>query len=658
MNIDIVPLLIELTLKSTVILLVTLLLFKILYRFSAETRHMILSLGFVALLVLPISICLTPKLEVPVEPAFGEISSVMIDRQAKISTLLKDSFLAVATESTATLNGDHQKVAQSQHTVKHSGYSLQLGSTIYISVAGMLLLVLLLSMRSVSNSLQSTACSRNGHSRQLMESIKRQLKINRSITLVDSFEQQTPWTWGLLKPIVALPENFESWSEQEKTNALVHELAHIRRWDLLTIMSARIICCLYWFNPLVWIAYKLMSEEAEKSCDDNVILMGTQSSFYANQLISVANSILNNSKKMYHVPMMARSSALSCRIKAIINPALRRNTVNKKTLLTALTITLLLSIPFGAVATAGSSGQTSELNRDPISLNKVAPVYPKKAFSEGVEGYAVVEYTVTSTGNVVNVTVVESTPGDYFDESSIRAAKQFLYSPRVVDGERGDVYGVQNRFTYKRDFGNNLAGNTSDENIEALEKNGLSDIGDLKILVNGYLQKATPEKAISLLESSSSALYMDNPDFHDLLVKSINAMNRASKNSGNLTLHNFEQRKLEERNGETHSRLADLYIDTDEWKRAFSHLVLAFELGGIKDPQWAKFKLGMVLFNLGRLEDSRLVFAQLEISGENDKGKGLAHYSGEWLRYVNKEIGRMNSLRTAVLKNAALLPAG
>ncbi len=71
-----------------------------------------------------------------------------------------------------------------------------------------------------------------------------------------------------------------------------------------------------------------------------------------------------------------------------------------------------------------------------------------RALSRGIEGYVIVEYTVTETGTVEDVTVVASEPEGVFDESAVAAAAQFEYRPRIVDGQPVRVPGVRNRFQF------------------------------------------------------------------------------------------------------------------------------------------------------------------------------------------------------------------
>jgi protein TonB len=86
---------------------------------------------------------------------------------------------------------------------------------------------------------------------------------------------------------------------------------------------------------------------------------------------------------------------------------------------------------------------------DYLPIDKNAPHYPMTARTRGIEGYCVVEDTVTGAGTVKDPVVVESNPRGVFDKTSIEAALKFKYRPRVVNGEAIEVRGVRNIFNYK-----------------------------------------------------------------------------------------------------------------------------------------------------------------------------------------------------------------
>jgi len=83
-----------------------------------------------------------------------------------------------------------------------------------------------------------------------------------------------------------------------------------------------------------------------------------------------------------------------------------------------------------------------------LPIVKVTPVYPYRAQERGIEGYAIVEYTVTELGTTTDIRLVE-TSHSVFERSCVEAAAKFKYRPRVVNGEAIAVPGVRNRCTYE-----------------------------------------------------------------------------------------------------------------------------------------------------------------------------------------------------------------
>ncbi len=87
---------------------------------------------------------------------------------------------------------------------------------------------------------------------------------------------------------------------------------------------------------------------------------------------------------------------------------------------------------------------------DYLPIVKVAPIYPNRALTRGIEGFCVVQYTVTRQGTTKDPFVIEDQcTSSLFHRASVNAALKFKYKPRIMDGEAVEVPGVQNKFTYE-----------------------------------------------------------------------------------------------------------------------------------------------------------------------------------------------------------------
>ena len=84
-----------------------------------------------------------------------------------------------------------------------------------------------------------------------------------------------------------------------------------------------------------------------------------------------------------------------------------------------------------------------------LPIVKVAPVYPRRAQTRGIEGYVLLEFVVTRTGAVRDPVVIESKPPGIFDTAAMQASLKFKYKPKVVNGEPIDVAGVRNLITFE-----------------------------------------------------------------------------------------------------------------------------------------------------------------------------------------------------------------
>jgi protein TonB len=96
----------------------------------------------------------------------------------------------------------------------------------------------------------------------------------------------------------------------------------------------------------------------------------------------------------------------------------------------------------------GGPGGMNIAEGDYLPILRVAPVYPARALSRGVEGYVDMSFTVTTTGTVKDPVVLFST-SSLFDRAASQAVLKFKYKPRVVDGQPVEVPNVKTRITFK-----------------------------------------------------------------------------------------------------------------------------------------------------------------------------------------------------------------
>ena len=80
---------------------------------------------------------------------------------------------------------------------------------------------------------------------------------------------------GLVHPVIYLSSGLDP---ESRNVVLCHERVHLQRRDYLFKPAALLICCVHWFNPLVWLAFYLMNMDCEMSCDEKVVkLLGEES---------------------------------------------------------------------------------------------------------------------------------------------------------------------------------------------------------------------------------------------------------------------------------------------------------------------------------------------------------------------------------------------
>lgn len=164
----------------------------------------------------------------------------------------------------------------------------------------------------------------------------------------------SPFAWGFGRGTIVLPANWQHWSRTKRGLVLAHEAAHLRRFDVVTSLFATLLCCLYWFHPLVWLVRRQLLLQAEFACDDVVLSTGAPPLRYAQELINISRSC-----RPQAAPAMASSSNLNKRVCALLQEGTRRNPMSKRQLSAVLISMVMIVLPLGSI-TAGSTPTMSQ----------------------------------------------------------------------------------------------------------------------------------------------------------------------------------------------------------------------------------------------------------------------------------------------------------
>jgi beta-lactamase regulating signal transducer with metallopeptidase domain len=166
-----------------------------------------------------------------------------------------------------------------------------------------------------------------------------------------SEDAKMPFACGVLKPTIVLPADCDNWTLDRRRAVLLHELAHVKRHDLVGHTLGRLACAFYWFHPLVWTAAKNLRSESERACDDLALSCGARATDYAEHLLDIVTSVRGDSTPSVALAM-ARRKEFEGRMLAILDPELRHSTPSRRQSAVLISSLALMAVVIGAAAPA------------------------------------------------------------------------------------------------------------------------------------------------------------------------------------------------------------------------------------------------------------------------------------------------------------------
>ena len=369
--------LVDTTIKSFVIFAVAGLFAFCLRRKSAAVRGFVWSMAIVGCLIVPLFSLVLPKWELRILPVETPTSIA----QSQLSTKSASSIAITPTQPQPNpVTGQSGSLTALQWTD---------GIAIVWAGAGLFLLIRLIV--GIGAVWHISACS-NNFSRAVKQF---QSNWNQRVNVCLSNRIAVPMVWGFLRPVILLPVDADQWKTERLRAVLLHELAHIKRWDWTMLIVAQITCTVYWFNPLVWFAAHWMRIEAEQACDDQVLNAGYQSTDYAQLLLDITRNVKIEKVTSRAAVAIARSSKIERRLRTVLAENLNRHPVTKVVAGVGLLIFICFAVPMGAMRLAQAVNsedrlyqQTQKVSNSKLTLNEErsdAPVNTEKTEKE-VEG--------------------------------------------------------------------------------------------------------------------------------------------------------------------------------------------------------------------------------------------------------------------------------
>jgi hypothetical protein len=124
---------------------------------------------------------------------------------------------------------------------------------------------------------------------EMTSRLAKSLRVGQRVMIATCDRVCAPVLVGILRPMILLPPAaITGWSPDEIEMVLLHELAHVRRWDNFVNLLQRLVESLLFFHPVVWMVSTWMRREREACCDAIVVTCTRRPHAYAELLVALA----------------------------------------------------------------------------------------------------------------------------------------------------------------------------------------------------------------------------------------------------------------------------------------------------------------------------------------------------------------------------------
>ena len=361
--------------KATIILIAALGITLAMQRASATARHLVWLVALGTLLLVPFLTAWSP-LRLAILPA----------QLAPPVPLSQEPAIATASPNDAARFARQQQSARPRPPVLPASPRVRpapldfiagmSGLSLLLAVWGAVVLAIVFSLAwagmSVRRIVRNARPLDTSDWRTPLFEIADRIGLDEAPRLLQSSDARMPFACGLVTPTIVLPADSDGWSLERRRAVLLHELAHVRRRDLIGHTLGRLACAVYWFHPLVWSAARHLRSESERACDDLALACGTRATDYAEHLLDIVTSVRGDSTPLVALAM-ARRKEFEGRMLAILDPELRHSTPSRRQSAALIAALAIVSLTVGAIAPVARTASAAVVTAPQAS--SAAPAY-------------------------------------------------------------------------------------------------------------------------------------------------------------------------------------------------------------------------------------------------------------------------------------------
>lgn len=344
-----VALLVQITLKATIVLMAAWLMTRLMARGSAAGRHLVWTLAIVAVLALPLVQFAGPRWDLPVLPAPAATPGDRGQAPATDTSRLSD----VAISAPAPLaEGQPSLPPPPAMSIDWS----MLLIAVWLAGVTIALVRLAAGLLWVSSLTRRATPVTDAQSLAMLDEAAAALGVIAPVSLRSSDDTAIPVACGIRTPAILLPLDATEWSTERLRVVLLHEMAHVARRDCLVQSIAQLARAAHWFNPLAHLATARLRAEQERACDDLVLAAGTDAPVYADHLFEIARTFKTDRFPAWAALAMARPSQLEGRVMAILDDRRNRRPLTLWVRAAVSGAALALVLPIGAMQLTAAGG--------------------------------------------------------------------------------------------------------------------------------------------------------------------------------------------------------------------------------------------------------------------------------------------------------------